>query len=123
LFYKVTFSYLYSRETNHIIMDNESEITMDIRSTTLNLISYLFGIIFFAIGVVNTFWGNDPGFGIFVVLLSLVFFPPFTTKFNQITGFKIPRIAKILLGLFILWAALGVGELFFKIDMMLEDMS
>jgi hypothetical protein len=104
-------------------MSNESEVTMDIKSTMLNLISYLFGIIFFAIGVVNTFWGNDPGFGIFVVLLSLVFFPPFTTKFKQITGFKIPGFVKILVGLFILWAALGVGELFDKIDMMLEDLS
>ena len=104
-------------------MSNESEVTMDIKSTVLNLISWLFGVVFFAIGVVNTFWGNDLGFGILIVVLSLVFFPPFTSKFTQITGLKIPLFVKILLGLFILWAALGVGELFFKIDLMLEDLS
>jgi hypothetical protein len=104
-------------------MNTESEVTMDIKSTVLNLISWLFGVLFFAIGVINTFWGNDLGFGILIVLLSLAFFPPFTTKFRQITGFKIPGFVKILLGLFILWASLGGGELFLKIDMMLEDLS
>ncbi|HEX8367756.1 MAG TPA: hypothetical protein VF604_04240 [Pyrinomonadaceae bacterium] len=38
------------------------------------------------------------------------------------TGFSIPGmgIVKILLGIFILWAAFGVGELFDKIDLMME---
>jgi hypothetical protein len=38
-------------------------------------------------------------------------------------GFSIPRMGmiKILLGPFILWAALGVGELFDKIDLMMMD--
>jgi hypothetical protein len=40
------------------------------------------------------------------------------------TGFTIPGmvIIKILLGVFILWAALGVGELFDKIDLMMMDL-
>lgn len=44
-----------------------------------NLISCGFGVLFIAIGVVNLFWGNDPGFGAFIVLLALVYFPPVTS--------------------------------------------
>ena len=89
-----------------------------------NYFSSFFGIIFFGIGVVNTFWGNDPGFGVFIVLLSLAFFPPVTTMVQEKTGTWIPKIGliRILLGLFILWAALGVGELFDKIDLMIMDL-
>ena len=40
------------------------------------------------------------------------------------TGFSIPGmgIVKILLGIFILWASLGVGELFDKIELMKMDL-
>ena len=85
-----------------------------------NLMGWLFGLIVLAIGVVNTFWGNDPGFGIFIFLLAFVFFPPVTVFVKDKTGFLIPRVAKWILGLFILWASLGVGELFDKIDLMLK---
>ena len=95
---------------------------MNHQSTVLNFISWLFGLLFLAIGVVNTFWGNDMGFGIFIILLSLVFFPPLNALFQAKTGFRIPRIVKILLGIFILWASLGVGELFDKIDLMMRDL-
>ena len=90
----------------------------------MNIISWIFGAVFFAIGVVNTFWGNDRIFGIFIILLSLVFFLPVNDILKKMTGFSIPRmgIIKILLGIFILWAALGVGELFGKIDLMMRDL-
>lgn len=77
----------------------------------------------FAMGVINTFWGNDPGFGIFLVLLSSAYFPPITRMIQERLGFRIPWIAKILLGIFIIWAALGVGELFDKVDLMLADVN
>ena len=48
------------------------EVARNDGSTALTIISWLFGVIFFAIGFVNTFWGNDPGFGIFIILLSLL---------------------------------------------------
>ncbi|HET6557125.1 MAG TPA: hypothetical protein VFG54_07405 [Prolixibacteraceae bacterium] len=83
------------------------------------IFSAMFGLLFMAIGFVNTFWGNDPGFGIFVLLLSLVYFAPSDILFKRITGFGIPVIAKVALGLFIVWAALGVGELFDKVDLMM----
>ncbi|MBW7468066.1 hypothetical protein K0O23_13405 [Pontibacter aydingkolensis] len=89
----------------------------------LNIISWLFGIIAFAIGVVNTFWGNDPGFGIFILLLSFVYFLPVNDILRKIAGFTIPklRLLKILLGIFIIWAAMGVGELFDKIELMMNS--
>jgi hypothetical protein len=97
---------------------------MNNNSIVLNIISWIFGIVFFAIGVVNTFWGNDPGFGIFIILLSLVYFLPVNDILKKMTGFSVPRmgIVKILLGIFILWASLGVGELFDKIDLMMMDL-
>lgn len=97
---------------------------MNNKSIVLNIISWIFGIVFFAIGVVNSFWGNDPGFGVFILLLSFVYFLPVNDILKKMTGFSIPRmgIVKILLGIFILWASLGVGELFDKIDLMMMDL-
>ena len=96
---------------------------MNNNSVVLNIISWLFGVLFFAIGVVNTFWGNDPGFGIFIILLSLVYFLPVNDILKKVIDFSIPGIGivKILLGIFIIWAALGVGELFGKIDLMMNS--
>ena len=84
------------------------------------IISWMFGIIFFAIGTINVFFGNDPGYGIFIILLSFVFYPPVTTLVMEKTGFAIPAILKIVLGIFIFWTALGVGELFDKVEMMMN---
>jgi hypothetical protein len=88
----------------------------------LNLFSWLFGLVVMAIGVVNIFWGNDAGFGIFLLLLAFVYFPPANEIFRKITGRSIPGLAKVLLGIFIIWAALGVGELFDKIDQMMMNL-
>lgn len=87
-----------------------------------NALSWIFGAIVLAIGLVNIFWGNDPIFGVFIALLALVYVPQVNTLFKKITGIRIHFVVKILLGLFILWAALGVGELFDKIDMMLQSL-
>lgn len=88
----------------------------------LNIIRYGFGILAFAIGVVNTFWGQPVGFGIFIILLSISFFLPINLILKQFLRFKIPRIGlfRVLLALFILWASLGVGELFNKIANMIQ---
>ncbi len=92
---------------------------MNLTSTLFNIISWLFGGLVVAIGFVNTFWGNDPFFGIFLVLLAFVYSPPVDTLIKDYTGLAIPRLVKIGLGVFIIWAAVGVGELFEKIDMMM----
>jgi hypothetical protein len=92
---------------------------------TTIIIGWIFGIAVFAAGVVNTFWGNDPGFGVFILLLSFVYFPPTSNMLSAISkqavGFPVPKIGKIVLGIFIVWATFGVGELFDKIDLMMQD--
>ena len=101
----------------------QEDMTLNDGSTALTIISWIFGILFFAIGVVNTFWGEDTGFGIFIILLSLVYFLPVNDILQKIAGFRIPklRLLKILLGIFIIWAAMGVGELFDKIEVMTQS--
>ena len=96
---------------------------MDRKSNVKDIISWLFGIVVVAIGLVNLFWGNDPGFGVFLLLLSLVYFLPVNAILRKLTGFTIPKlgIVKIVLGIFILWASLGVGELFTKIELMMNS--
>lgn len=91
------------------------------RSNLLNGISWLFGTAVLAVGLLNTFWGNDLGFGIFLILLSFVYFPPANELINQKIGFSIPLIIKIILGIFIIVASLGVGELFYKLELMMMD--
>lgn len=103
-------------------MNSKSEIAMSNKSIVGNIISWLFGIVFLVIGVINIFWGNDLGFGLFIVLLSFAYFPPVNVLFKKVAGFSIPVIVKIILGIFILWASLGVGELFDKVDLMMMDL-
>jgi hypothetical protein len=92
-------------------------------SKALAIISWIFGSIVFGIGIVNTFWGKPAGFGVFILLLSFVYFLPLNAILKKVSGFTIPglRTLKILLGIFILWAALGVGELFNKIEVMISS--
>ncbi len=73
-----------------------------------------------ATGLINTFWGNDREFGVFLLLLSLVYFLPVNVILKKKAGFTIPKMgmAKIVLAVFIAWATVGVGELFSKIEMM-----
>jgi hypothetical protein len=103
-------------------MSNKSEIAMNNKSSVGDIISWLFGIVFLAIGLINIFWGNDFWFGVFIALLSFAFFPPANVLFKKLVGFSLPVVAKIILGIFILWASLGVGELFDKIDLMMMDL-
>jgi hypothetical protein len=103
-------------------MNNKSEIAVNNTSIAGNIIGWLFGIGVFAAGLINTFWGNDSLFGVFILLLAFVYFPPVNNGLMKLTGFKIPGIVKIILGIFIIWATLGVGELFDKIDLMKTDL-
>ena len=95
---------------------------MNNNSTIFNLTGWTFGILFSAIGLINTFWGNDPFFGLFIIAIALIYLPPVNTSIHNKLGFKIHFAIKVVLGFFILWAAFGVGELFDKIEMMLESL-
>lgn len=86
-------------------------------------ISWIFGILVLVIGFVNIFWGNDPGFGIFLVILALIYLPPFSAMLKKRFGIKIHYLIKIILAILIIWAAMGVGELPDKISMMRQDLN
>lgn len=100
------------------------ETAMKDGSIASNIISWLFGTVAFAIGVVITFWGNDSYFRIFILLLSFVYFLPVKTILNKVTGFTIPKMSmmKILQGILIIWAEMGVGELFDKVELLKRDL-
>jgi len=104
-------------------MNNKLELKMNNTSSVENIISWLFGVIVLGIGIINMFWGNDLYFGIFLALLSLVYFFPVNAILKKIVGFTVPKmgIVKIVLGLFIIWAAVGVGELFNKVELIKLD--
>ncbi len=102
-------------------MHSKTEISLDNRSIFGHAVSWLFAVLVMAIGLINIFWGNDAGYGIFISLLSFAYVPPATALLKKITALSIPLFLKILLGIFILWTALGVAELFDKIDLMLMD--
>ncbi|MEY4037934.1 MAG: hypothetical protein RIR67_244, partial [Bacteroidota bacterium] len=84
----------------------------------MTFINWVFGLLFSAIGLVNLFWGNDPEFGVFIILISLIYYPPVQQLIQKRTPFSIPKWILIGLGLFVLWASLGVGELLNKIQIM-----
>ncbi len=88
-----------------------------------NILQILFGIIALLIGLINTFWGNDPGYGIAVCLAATLFFPGVLAFVSSKMNIKIPKWSLIVLALFILWTALGVAELFDKIALMRQDLS
>ncbi|MFZ9877935.1 MAG: hypothetical protein ACO3EG_05175 [Chitinophagaceae bacterium] len=85
---------------------------------TSEAFSILIGILFILIGIINTFWGNDPFFGIFILVAATIFFPYTTTQLSKKFNFNTAGWLKLLLALFIIWASIGVGELFDKIDLM-----
>lgn len=103
-------------------MNNKSELMTDYKAVAGDIAGWLFGIVVFAIGLINMFWGNDTLFGVFIVLLSFVYFPPVNVLIRKKTSFSIPLVVKIIVGIFVTWASLGVGELFDKIDLMMMDL-
>lgn len=89
------------------------------KNSILSIISnLLFGFSFFFIGFTNTFWGNDPFFGLAIILLSMIFFYPTANSILEKMSGKQVLILKLVIGFLILWASLGVGELFDKIELM-----
>lgn len=86
------------------------------------ILNWIFGSLVCAIGLVNIIWGNDQAFGAFLLMLSFIYFPTGSQLISEITLIVMPPWMKVLLGVFIIVAALGVGELPAKIDMMLGDL-
>ena len=103
-------------------MTGNSQLVKETPSLFYLIMGWVFGIIFLSIGLINTFWGNDAGYGVLIILASFVFFPPVNDLIKEKIGFSIPFLLKIVIGLFIIWTSIGVGELFGKIDLMLMDL-
>lgn len=75
-----------------------------------NIISWIFGVVFFMIGVLNAILVH-PVPGAFYIILSFVYFPPVDNLLKKRLGFSIPFAVKVILGLIILWGTLAVGDL------------
>jgi hypothetical protein len=82
---------------------------------TSHVISWIFALTVLAIGVFNTFLVH-PVPGVIYLLLSLVYFPPANDLLEERTGFSIPPVVKIILGVVIIWFTLGVSDLGDMID-------
>ncbi len=95
--------------------------TMLHKPVITNIISSIFGLLFLAIAVLNMLYGNDFWFGVMIANLSLLYFPPIPEMIRKVTGFSVHWSVKLVIALFILWSAVGVGELFDKIEMMKSD--
>ncbi len=80
----------------------------------------LLSLVFTFVGLVNLFWGNDQFFGLFIIIIALVFIAPFRKWIKKITGIWIAVWLRILIALFIVWSSMGVGELPEKINLMIE---
>lgn len=79
---------------------------MNNKSRAWNIISWIFCIVFFVIGVLNVFLVHIIP-GVFYILLTFFYFPPATTFIKKRFSFLIPPLAKIILGLVILWGTLA----------------
>ena len=78
--------------------------------TSANIYGWIFGLVFFVIGVLNLVLVH-PVPGVFYLLLSLLYFPQTYDSIRRKIGFSIPLIAKIIFALVVLWGTLAVGDL------------
>jgi len=80
-----------------------------------HIISWIFGIAVFAIGILNLVLVHPvPGF--VYIILSFVYFPPANAIFRNRFGFSIPPVVKNFLGILIILFTLGVSDLGDMID-------
>jgi hypothetical protein len=82
----------------------------DISSTPHFIISWIFGTIVFAVGVLNILLVH-PVPGLVYLLLSTVYFPITNALIKKHVGFSIPVVVKIILGIIIIMFTLGVSDL------------
>lgn len=85
-----------------------------------SLLFFILGLILYGVGFVNLFWGNDPYFGLTILSFSVIFFTPLLFFFYKKNQKAFVYIA-LCLAVFFIWASLGVGELFEKINLMINS--
>ncbi|NLP57685.1 hypothetical protein [Lutibacter sp. B1] len=74
------------------------------------LVGFL-GLLFFLTGLLNLFYGNDFGLGVFFIFLSFIYLLPINKFLKNKFGFSIHYSLKIVLALFIIWVTLAVGAI------------
>lgn len=79
-------------------------------SQASHTISWIFGIIVLAIGVLNLFLVHAIP-AVVYLFLSLIYFPPVNAVLRKKFGFSIPPVVKIILCIFIIMFTLGVSDL------------
>ena len=84
-------------------------------STVYTIFGWAFGMLVFAIGMANMVWVH-PVPAIVYLLLSLLYFPPTNALLKEKTGFSIPLLVKVVLGIVIIMFTLGVSDLGDMID-------
>lgn len=82
---------------------------------TARLVDWLFGSVVLAIGVLNLLLVH-PVPGVVFVLASLLYFRPAQAVLEQRFRVPVPPVAKVVLGLAIVWFTLGVSDLGDMID-------
>ena len=80
-----------------------------------------FGVLFSFIGFANTFWGNDPYYGLAILALSVCYYIPLIDVIREKLNKKTTSITLFVIGFFILWSSVGVGELSEKLEIMIEN--
>ncbi|HSN62012.1 MAG TPA: hypothetical protein VLR49_13825 [Ferruginibacter sp.] len=92
---------------------------MNHKISTAIIISWILGMVVFAIGVSNLFLVH-PVPGIVFILLSLIYLPQVNNMFRKKFGSSIPLVFKIILGILVIWFTLGVSDLGDIIDEQLK---
>ena len=82
---------------------------------TARLVDWLFGSVVLAIGVLNLLLVHAVP-GVVFLLASLVYFRPAQAVLEQRFGVAVPPVAKVVLGLAIVWFTLGVSDLGDMVD-------
>jgi hypothetical protein len=79
------------------------------------MVSWIFGIVVWVIGVLNVFFVHAVP-GVVYFLLSFLYFPPINVILKKKYGHSIPVVVKIILGVLIITFTLGVSDLGNMID-------
>ena len=80
-----------------------------------NVLSSLFGAAVFVAGILNVIFVHLVP-GIVYLLLALIYFPPVSAMLRTRTGFPIPLLLKVIMGIILIIFTLGVSDLGDMID-------
>ena len=79
------------------------------KSKVRNVVSWIFGLILFIVGILNLILVH-PVPGLIYLLLSFIYIPSTNEFLKSKFSFTIPFAVKIILFLLVMWYSLAVGE-------------